>query len=193
VFPDALTYNTVPRLIIQPKRRKNRTTYSADQLEHLERSFLDSHYPSVQAREELGNQVKVTDAHVQVWFSNRRARWRKHTVHNKTSTPTSASVVQASKDVSGIQTSPGVIGFQTSPDVNSLQSSPEVIQGSPDVSVDFPSSRDVSLDFPSSPDVIKSSCVYDRAPGCRVPALPGNHHHPRMPSVYGSYSPINEI
>ena len=80
-----------------PNRKRNRTSFNAEQITLLETLFNQTHYPDQPMREELCKRTRLNEVKIQIWFSNRRAKWRKNALQ-QTSNSFAAAVAAAANN-----------------------------------------------------------------------------------------------
>lgn len=63
--------------IYQTKKKRARTTFSAEQLKRLEKRFLGNHYIVGEERQKIAKELDLSEAQVKVWFQNRRIKFKR--------------------------------------------------------------------------------------------------------------------
>uniref|UniRef100_A0A8B9CYF5 Paired box 4 n=1 Tax=Anser brachyrhynchus TaxID=132585 RepID=A0A8B9CYF5_9AVES len=58
-------------------QHRSRTVFTSQQSEALEKEFRRGQYPDTATRERLAAATRLLDTTIRVWFSNRRAKWRR--------------------------------------------------------------------------------------------------------------------
>ncbi|KAM4038460.1 paired box protein Pax-4 [Anomaloglossus baeobatrachus] len=78
-YEDVCGSNTesVSTALPQSHNQRSRTIFSTEQMDTLEKEFLRVQYPDLVTREKLAADTDLPEVTIRIWFSNRRAKWRR--------------------------------------------------------------------------------------------------------------------
>ena len=83
ITPSLAELENLPKVTTLEKCRQfqcklqKRTSFSVEQTKQLEDEFARKHYPDLSHRTRLATRIGVPEPKVNVWFNNRRAKFRK--------------------------------------------------------------------------------------------------------------------
>ncbi|XP_062864091.1 homeobox protein goosecoid [Trichomycterus rosablanca] len=98
------------------RKRRHRTIFTDEQLEALEGLFQETKYPDVGTREQLARKVHLREEKVEVWFKNRRAKWRRQ---KRSSSEESENTQKWNKSAKGATTAEKTEESKSEPDSDS--------------------------------------------------------------------------
>ncbi|MGH0154539.1 UNVERIFIED_CONTAM: hypothetical protein FKN15_034204 [Acipenser sinensis] len=97
------------------KRRKSRTAFTNHQIYELEKRFLYQKYLSPADRDQIAQQLGLTNAQVITWFQNRRAKLKRDLEEMKADVESAKSGAPDGKTITlDIEPNPGAIGTSRS-------------------------------------------------------------------------------
>ncbi|RNA08104.1 homeobox goosecoid, partial [Brachionus plicatilis] len=79
------------------RQRRQRTNFTEEVIEKLEEFFLKNPYPDINEREQMAKLLCTNEDRVQVWFQNKRARYRKRVQKENNQTVEPSKITKKNK------------------------------------------------------------------------------------------------